>query len=98
VPKSSCQIVWRRLYSLVAALSARFAFRSDSQLMWVRVVTGSDIVGVRARKSPQITLRAFLCSFHRSDVEENIARDLSTVETYLSGQVIRFIYYARVAL
>jgi hypothetical protein len=31
------------LYSLVAAFAARFAFRSDSQLMWVRVVTGSDI-------------------------------------------------------
>ena len=40
---SSCQIAWRRLYSLVAAFAARFAFRSDSQLMWVRVVTGSDI-------------------------------------------------------
>jgi hypothetical protein len=36
--------VWRRVYSLVAALSARFAFRSDSQLIWVRVVTGWDIV------------------------------------------------------
>jgi len=33
VSTSSCQIVWRRLYSWVAALSARFAFRSDSQLM-----------------------------------------------------------------
>jgi hypothetical protein len=51
------------LYSLVAAFAARFAFRSDSQLMWVRVVTGSDIVGARARKNPQIALRAFLCSF-----------------------------------
>jgi len=33
VSTSSCQISCRRLYSLVAALSARFAFRSDSQLM-----------------------------------------------------------------
>jgi hypothetical protein len=40
--------VWRRLNSLVAALSARFAFRSDSQLMWISVVTGCDNVGVRA--------------------------------------------------
>jgi hypothetical protein len=36
------------LYSLVAALSARFSLRSDSQLMWVRVVTGSDIRPMRA--------------------------------------------------
>jgi hypothetical protein len=57
------------LYSSVAFLMARFSLRSDSQLMWVRVVTGSDIVGARARKSPQIALRAFLCSFHRSDVK-----------------------------
>ena len=27
VSTSSCQIAWRRLYSLVAALSARFALR-----------------------------------------------------------------------
>ena len=45
VSTSSCQIVWRRLYSLVAALSARFALRFAIQPMWVRVVTGSDIVG-----------------------------------------------------
>ena len=44
VSTSSCQIAWRRLYSLVAAFRARFSLRSDSQLMWVRVVTGSDIV------------------------------------------------------
>jgi len=49
---SSCQISWRRLYSLVAFLTARFSLRSDSQLMWVRVVTGSDIGGVRASKKP----------------------------------------------
>jgi hypothetical protein len=40
------------LYSLVAFLAARFSLRSDSQLMWVRVVTGSDIGGVRASKKP----------------------------------------------
>ena len=46
---SSCQISCRRLYSLVAALSARFALRFAIQPMWIRVVTGSDIVGfVRA--------------------------------------------------
>jgi hypothetical protein len=33
-------------------LSARFAFRSDSQLMWVRVVTGWDILrGAGKKKS-----------------------------------------------
>jgi len=42
--------------------------------MWVRVVTGSDIVGARARKNPQIALRAFLCSFHRSDVKQKLSR------------------------
>jgi hypothetical protein len=36
------------LYSLVAALSARFALRFAIQPMWIRVVTGSDIVEVRA--------------------------------------------------
>jgi len=40
---SSCQISWRRLYSLVAARSARFALRFAIQPMWIRVVTGSDI-------------------------------------------------------
>ena len=84
VSKSSCQISWRRLYSLVAALMARFSLRFDSQLMWVRVVTGSDNMGVRARKNPQITLRAFLCSFHRSDVAENIAlRNPVSVKSFL---------------
>ena len=33
VSTSSCQIAWRRLYSLVAFLMARFSLRSDSQLM-----------------------------------------------------------------
>jgi hypothetical protein len=33
------------LYSLVAARSARFALRFAIQPMWIRVVTGSDIVG-----------------------------------------------------
>ena len=55
--------------------------------MRVRVVTGSDILN-GARKSPQITLRAFLCSFHRSDVVKNISRDLSTFEIKSSGQEI----------
>jgi len=45
---SSCQISCRRLYSLVAARSARFALRFAIQPMWVRVVTGSDIVALRA--------------------------------------------------
>jgi hypothetical protein len=37
------------LYSLVAARSARFALRFAIQPMWIRIVTGSDIVGfVRA--------------------------------------------------
>ncbi len=44
VSTSSCQISWRRLYSLVAFLMARFALRFAIQPMWVRVVTGSDIV------------------------------------------------------
>jgi hypothetical protein len=44
------------LYSFVAAFAARFAFRSDSQLMWVRVVTGSDIVLLGQEKT-----RRFLC-------------------------------------
>jgi len=41
---SSCQISWRRLCSSVAFLAARFSLRSDSQLIGIRVVTGSDIV------------------------------------------------------
>ena len=46
---SSCQISCRRLYSLVAALSARFALSFAIHPIGVRVVTGSDIVGfVRA--------------------------------------------------
>jgi len=53
---SSCQISWRRLCSLVAFLTARFSLRSDSQLMWVRVVTGSDIVLFGQEKA-----RRFLC-------------------------------------
>ena len=49
VSRSSCQIAWRRLYSLVAALAARFALRFAIHPMGVRIVTGSDIVGfVRA--------------------------------------------------
>jgi hypothetical protein len=37
------------LYSLVAALSARFALKLAIHPMWIRIVTGSDIVGfVRA--------------------------------------------------
>jgi hypothetical protein len=37
------------LYSLVAFLMARFALRFAIQPMWVRVVTGSDIVGANRR-------------------------------------------------
>ena len=49
VSTSSCQISCRRLYSLVAALSARFALSFAIHPMWIRIVTGSDIVGfVRA--------------------------------------------------
>jgi len=39
---SSCQISCRRLYSLVAALSARFALSFAIHPMWIRIVTGSD--------------------------------------------------------
>ena len=39
---SSCQISCRRLYSLVAALSARFALKLAIHPMWIRIVTGSD--------------------------------------------------------
>jgi hypothetical protein len=35
---------WRRLYSLSAALAARFALRFAIQPMEIRVVTGGDIV------------------------------------------------------
>lgn len=41
VSKSSCQISWSRLYSLVAALLARFTLRFATHPIEVRVVTGS---------------------------------------------------------
>ena len=62
VSTSSCQIAWRRLYSFVAAFAARFAFRSDSQLMWVRVVTGSDIVLLGQEKTRRLLCGLFLFS------------------------------------
>jgi len=48
------------LYSLVAARSARFALRFAIQPMWIRVVTGSDIVVLEGKKKPADCSAGFL--------------------------------------
>jgi hypothetical protein len=54
------------LCSSVAFLMARFSLRSDSQLMWVRVVTGSDIVGFGQEKTRRLLYGLFSVAFAKS--------------------------------
>jgi hypothetical protein len=70
------------LCSLVAALMARFSLRSDSQLMWVRVVTGSDIVGL----GPAIARKLLL----ETDEVTQYAQNVRTIEHKLT--FFRFPY------